>query len=101
MEVPENHGSSRTVPAISGNYVVTLGPKCHLVCWDVNTGRHLWMIDLVHRYRTQVPPWYTGQCPLVDEGAVIVAPAGDALMVAIDLATGSPRWESPRCPISK
>lgn len=98
VEVPENHGSSRTVPAISGNYVVTLGPKCHLVCWDVNTGRHLWMIDLVHRYRTQVPPWYTGQCPLVDEGAVIVAPAGDALMVAIDLATGSPRWESPPVP---
>ncbi|MCS7239250.1 MAG: PQQ-like beta-propeller repeat protein [Thermoguttaceae bacterium] len=98
VEVPENHGSSRTVPAVSGNYVVTLGPKCHLACWEATTGRCLWLVDLVKRYGTEVPPWYTGQCPLVDNGAVIVAPAGRALMVALDLATGSPLWESPPVP---
>lgn len=98
VDVPENHGSSRTVPAIWDNFVVTLGPKCHLACWDAITGRCLWLIDLPQRYGTQVPPWYTGQCPLVDDGAVIVAPAGRALMVAFDLATGSPLWESPPVP---
>ncbi len=98
VEVPENHGSSRSVPAISGSYVITLGPKCHLVCWDIHSGQHLWMIDLVQHYGTQVPPWYSAQCPLIDEGAVIVAPVGNAVMVALDLATGSPRWRSPPVP---
>jgi outer membrane protein assembly factor BamB len=97
-DVPENHGSSRTVPAIAGNYVVTIGPKCHLACWELETGRCLWFVDLVGRYGSQVPPWYTGQCPLVDGDLVIVAPGGETLMVAFDLATGSERWRTPGIP---
>jgi outer membrane protein assembly factor BamB len=96
VDVPENHGSSRTVPAISGNYVVTLGPKCHLACWDLQTGRNLWFIDLVQRYGAKVPAWYSGQCPLIDGDSVVVAPVGDVFMVALDLATGSERWRTPR-----
>jgi outer membrane protein assembly factor BamB len=98
VDVPENHGSSRTVPTIAGKYVVTMGPKCHLACWELETGRCLWFVDLVGRYGSQVPPWYTGQCPLVDGDLVIVAPGGETLMVAFDLATGSERWRTPGIP---
>ncbi len=96
VEVPENHGNSRTVPAIQGNRVVTLGPKCHLACWDLMTGQCRWFIDLVARYGTRVPPWYTGQCPVIDGDRVIVAPAGDVFMVALDLETGNEVWKTPR-----
>jgi len=37
--VKRNHGMSRTVPAVNDKYVVTLGPKCHLMCCDPATGK--------------------------------------------------------------
>ncbi len=62
--VKRNHGMSRTVPAVWGKYVVTLGPKCHVMCADATTGQVYWFKDLVREYRTDVPPWYAGQVSL-------------------------------------
>jgi len=93
--VKRNHGMSRTVPAISGQYVVTLGPKCHVTCWDADTGAIRWQIDLVQQYGTTVPDWYAGQCPLIDGRRVIIASGGKALMIAVDLASGKVLWETP------
>jgi outer membrane protein assembly factor BamB len=90
-----NHGITRTVPAISGNFVVTMGPQCHLACWDLRSGACRWLIDLAGKYDAAVPPWYSGQCPLIDNGAVIAAPCGNALMLAVDSETGEVLWESP------
>ncbi|MCX7887733.1 MAG: PQQ-binding-like beta-propeller repeat protein, partial [Verrucomicrobiae bacterium] len=40
--------------------------------------------------------WYTGQCPLLDGDAVILAPAGpDVLLMAVDGRTGAIRWRTP------
>ncbi len=96
VEVPENHGMSRTVPAVANGCVVTLGPKCHAACWDVESGRCLWLIDLVVQYGTKVPAWYTGQCPLVDGDRVILAPAGNVFMMAVELKTGRVIWKTPK-----
>ncbi len=98
LKVKSNHGMSRTVPAVTDEYVVTLGPKCHLVCLDALTGRLIWSRSLSAQYGTKVPLWYAGQCPLIDDGKVIVAPGGGAFMVAIDLATGKDVWQSPAIP---
>jgi outer membrane protein assembly factor BamB len=96
VEVPENHGMSRTVAAVADDCVVSLGPKCHVACWDVKTGRCRWLIDLVGQYGATVPPWYAGQCPLVEDGRVILAPAGSSLVIAVDLKTGEVVWRSPK-----
>jgi len=96
VKVKRNHGMSRTVPAVTDRYVVSLGPKCHLLVCDAKTGEKLWMIDMVEAYGTKVPPWYAGQCPLIDGEHLILAPAGpDVLMKSIDLATGKTRWQTP------
>lgn len=95
VQIKRNHGMSRTVPAVSDGFVVTLGPKCHVMCTDAVTGEYLWGIDLVGRYGTRVPDWYAGQCPLIDDGKAIIAPAGDALMIAVDCRTGEVLWEAP------
>ena len=96
VAIKRNHGMSRTVPAISGSCVVALGPRCHVTCLDAASGQRKWMIDLVRQYGTTVPPWYAGQCPLVDRDRVILAPGGkDALLLAVDLATGKPVWKTP------
>ena len=49
----------------------------------------------MRQYRTKVPPWYAGQCPLIDNGRAILAPGGNALMIAVDCETGKVLWETP------
>jgi outer membrane protein assembly factor BamB len=94
--IKRNHGMSRTVPVISGKWVVAMGPKCQVTCLEVAAGERQWQIDLVRQYGATVPPWYSGQCPLVDRDRLILAPGGkDALLLAVDLATGKMAWKTP------
>lgn len=95
VKVKRNHGMSRTVPAVADGYVVTLGPKCHVLCVDADSGHYRWGIDLVREYHTKVPPWYAGQCPIIEDGKAILAPGGDALLIAVDCATGKVLWKTP------
>ena len=95
IKLARDHGMSRTVPAIVGQYVITMGPRCQLACWDFETGKCHWLIDLVLEYGTRVPQWYTGQCPLIDQDRLIVAPSGKAMLLAVDYKTGKVIWESP------
>ncbi len=96
VKVKRNHGMSRTVPAVTGRCVVGFGPKCHVTCLDAATGREKWMIDLVRDHGAKVPPWYAGQCPLIDQGRVILAPGGpEALLLAVELETGEIAWTTP------
>src|SRR5258708_31398390 len=96
VSVKRNHGMSRTVPAVTSNSVVAIGPKCHVVCVDAVSGQLRWGLDLVKQYGTTIPPWYAGQCPLVQNDEVILAPGGkDALIVSLEIATGKERWHSP------
>jgi outer membrane protein assembly factor BamB len=86
---------SRTVPAVADGFVVTIGPRCHVLCADAVTGAFRWGLDLVAKYGTKVPGWYTGQCPLIEKGRAILAPAGSKMMIAVDCATGKVAWETP------
>lgn len=95
VQVKRNHGMSRTVPAVSQDYVVTIGPKCQVMCAQAEGGEFLWGVDMVGQYGTVVPDWYAGQCPLIDESKAIIAPAGNALMAALDCETGQVIWETP------
>ena len=96
VKIKRWHGMSRTVPAVTDRYVVTMGPKCHVTCVHADSGRFNWMLDLVQQYNTKVPQWYTAQCPLIDQGKAIIAPAGDdVLMMAVDCASGEILWTTP------
>jgi len=96
VTIKRNHGLSRTVPAVTDRYLVTMGPRCHVVCLDPATGDFRWGIDLQKDYGATEPLWYTGQCPLIDDGAVVLAPGGpDALLMAVDGGTGQVIWQTP------
>ncbi len=95
VHIKRNHGMSRTVPAITENYIVTIGPRCQVMCTDPTTGNYLWGIDLVKDFGTEVPFWYTGQCPLIDKNIVVLAPGGASLLIGVDCATGNVVWKSP------
>jgi len=95
IKVKRNHGMSRTVPAVNDKFVVSIGPKCHVLCLDSTTGEFKWGIDLVRDYNATVPEWYAGQCPFIDGERVILAPGGESLMIAVDIATGKVIWKTP------
>jgi len=97
VAIKRNHGMSRTVPAVTDNYLVALGPKAHLSCLDPVTGKPKWpTTDLTRKFGATVPPWYVGQCPLVEDGRIILGLGGpDALLAAIDCETGEVLWKTP------
>lgn len=94
--VKRNHGMSRTVPTVTDKVVIAMGPKCHVVCLNPLTGELRWGLDLVQQYGATVPQWYAGQCPLLDQTNLILAPGGkDALLVKLEAETGVELWRSP------
>lgn len=95
VTIKRNHGFSRTVPAVYGSNVVTIGAKGHVMCHNALTGAFHWSIDLERDYGAVIPLWYTGQCPLIDNGTVIIAAGGKALLFGVDIHTGKVLWETP------
>lgn len=95
VKLKRNHGLSRTVPAVSDAAVVTVGPRGHVMAVAPETGDLLWTLDLEREYGSEAPFWYTGQCPLIDDGVAVIAPAGSALLLGLDAATGELLWSTP------
>lgn len=95
VNIKRNHGMSRTVPAVSDKYVVTIGPRCHVMCTNGENGDFIWGLDVERDYKNEIPFWYTGQCPIIDGNTVIIAVGGDKLMIGLDIATGKILWETP------
>jgi outer membrane protein assembly factor BamB len=96
VHIKRNHGFSRTVPAIGEGAVVSIGPRCHVMCVDAVTGDLRWGVDMVKEFGAQEPDWYTGQCPLIDQGVVVLAPCGtNVLLMGLDCRDGKMVWSTP------
>ena len=95
VSLKRNHGMSRTVPAVTADYILTIGPRCHAMCVKRESGDFVWGLDMVQQYQTEVPLWFTGQCPMIDNNKAILAPGGSALLIAVDMASGKVLWETP------
>lgn len=96
IDIKRNHGRSRTTPAVSDDHVVTIGPLGHVMGVDRKNGDLRWTIDLVKDFKTVIPQWYTGQCPFIEQGVVILAPAGPHhLIIGVDALTGQLLWSTP------
>ncbi|GAB6010901.1 outer membrane protein assembly factor BamB family protein [Viscerimonas tarda] len=102
VPMKRNHGFSRTAPSVSDDYVITIGPQGHVMCCDPLSGDLKWSLDMQKTFKTEVPFWYAGQCPLVDGNTLVVAPAGEEILLAgIDCATGEIAWQTPNTPAYK
>ena len=94
-DIRPNHAITRTIPAVDGRFVCSLDPKAVLHCLDAKTGKVVWRKSLVTEYKTTIPSWYNGQCPLQEADRLIVATGGAAILVALDKATGKEIWRTP------
>nr|WP_319399028.1 PQQ-binding-like beta-propeller repeat protein [uncultured Carboxylicivirga sp.] len=96
VPIKRNHGFSRTIPAIGDNYIISIGPNGHVMCCDPQNGDLKWTLDMQKEYHSEIPFWYTGQCPLVDDKTLVLAPAGDkVLLTGLNVQTGEVLWTTP------
>lgn len=100
VPMKRNHGFSRTIPVLYENKVITIGPEGHVMCCNAFTGDLLWTMDMKKSFGTEIPFWYTGQCPYVSEdGTLVIAPSGtEVLMAGVDCQTGELKWQTPNTP---
>jgi outer membrane protein assembly factor BamB len=101
VDLKRNHGYSRTIPAVTDKYLVTIGPRCHVMCVNPITGDLLWTIDLEKEYGIPgtekgriTPDFYTGQCPLIDKDVAVIATGGKAMMIGVNCADGQVLWKT-------
>jgi outer membrane protein assembly factor BamB len=88
---------SRSVPAIDGNRIYTVGPYGQMYCVDINTHKPLWNKNIWTDFGgDKIPMWAITQCPLVYGNTVIVASqAPKAGVVAYDKMNGNVKWSTP------
>ncbi|HET9571749.1 MAG TPA: PQQ-binding-like beta-propeller repeat protein [Bacteroidales bacterium] len=93
--IRRNHGMSRTVPAVTEKFILTMGPRGHVMCLERETGNFIWGMDLAKEFGSEIPLWYTGQCPLIVNDVAILATGGSALLIGVDCASGKILWKTP------
>src|SRR5207244_10041738 len=75
----------RTIPAVAGDHVYTLGAMGHLYCFNIKTGAIVWSKDLAKEYNSQPPMWGCCGHPLVDGNRLICLVGGKgSVAVAFD-----------------
>ncbi len=102
VDLKRNHGYSRTIPAVTDKYLVSIGPRSHVMCLDPLNGNLLWRIDMEKEFGIAgkikgriTPDFYTGQCPLIDNDVAVLAPGGKALMIGVRCSDGKVIWKTP------
>jgi outer membrane protein assembly factor BamB len=85
---------SRSVPAIDGNRIYSVGPYGNLYCIDINTHKPVWNKNVWTDFGGgEIPRWAITQCPLVYDNLLILASqAPQAGVVAYDKLTGNIKW---------
>lgn len=101
VDIKRNHGYSRTIPAVTEKYIVTVGPRSHVMCLDPLTGDLLWTIDMEKEFGVPgsskgkiTPDFYSGQCPLIENDIAVLAPGGKAIMAGVRCSDGEVIWKT-------
>jgi len=88
---------SRSVPAVDGNRVYSVGPYGDLYCIDINTHKPVWNKNIMKDFGgSKIPVWALSQCPLIYGDLVIVSYSKDpnAGVVAYNKLTGAIAWKT-------
>jgi outer membrane protein assembly factor BamB len=85
----------RATPTVAGKLLFTMGINGVLSCYDTETGKRAWQVDLFSKFEAQVPQYAVCCSPLVVGNRVIVSVGGkNRCVVALDTATGDIAWQS-------
>lgn len=98
MPKSQNGFGPRATPAVSDHRVVSFGATGILNCLDLESGDLIWSLDTENVFAGSIPGEGSCSSPLIiDQTVVIFVPGCDKdPVIAIDLATGEPRWRAGR-----
>jgi len=87
---------SRSTCTLAGGKLYLMNPHGRVLCADAATGRELWTVDILERFKGKVIQWGLSECLLVERGQVVVTPGGDeAFLAALDATSGETVWAGP------
>ena len=84
----------RATPTVHNGRVYTHGATGIVNALDAGSGTRIWTRNSSSDTGAEQPGWGFTSSPLVVNEVVVVAASG--VLVAYDLATGTPRWQGPR-----
>ena len=84
-----------STPATDGRRIVSYFGSCGLFCYDLS-GKELWRLEM--QTVGTAGEFGTGVSPIIADDTVILVrdEFKDPKILAVDLTTGSPKWEKPR-----
>ena len=76
---------SRSTPTLDGDRLYHESPHGDVVCLDANSGRRIWGLNILERFRSKNVTWALAEALLIDGDRVICRPGGpEASFVALD-----------------
>ena len=91
-----DHPGTRGTPTIDGNRLYHQSPTGNLVCLDAGTGKKIWDINTLQKFKSKTTTWALAESLLIDGEHLICCPGGpQTSMVALDKNTGSVVWTAP------
>ena len=95
-KIGESGRHALSTPTVDGEYLYALDPDGELSCLNARSGEVRWHLDLFSEFQGKLQSGRGyGESPLIDGKHLICTPGGDdALMVALDKATGELVWKT-------
>ena len=91
-----SYPGTRSTPTIDGPRVYDLSPLGQLTCFEAATGKPLWTVNILERFRSRNITWALAESVLVDGDRLICSPGGPvASVVALNKFTGDTIWAAP------
>lgn len=72
----------RATPTVDGNRLYTLSAEGHLYCFQAETGKILWKVNLVEAGLSKVPDWGFSGSPVVEVNLLILAAGKSGTLAA-------------------
>jgi outer membrane protein assembly factor BamB len=92
----KSYPGSRSTPTVSGDKVYHLNGNGYVVCLQARTGKKIWDLNILEKFRGQNSEWALSESLLVDGENVICCPGGEeTCMVALNKRTGETVWICP------
>jgi outer membrane protein assembly factor BamB len=91
----------RATPTVAGNRLYTTGINGVLTCYEADTGKRRWQVDLYKRFQATLPRFAVCCSPLVVGDRVLVSVGGPGkCIVALSADTGETLWQALDDPAS-
>jgi len=91
--VAKSYAFARSEPTVVGGFVYVISGLGRVVCVDAKSGKIVWSVDTLERFKGKNVYWGIAESPLVIGKKIICQPGGDhAAVAALDAATGATLW---------